>query len=227
MIKAHNQLHQPDKALDLLDGHVFTPCEGGEHAIAEQYIFAHFRLGRTALRENDIGKALQHFIDALVIPENLGAGIWHTAMNVPALYYQGECYLLLGKNDMASDIYKNISDMVVDYFSDMYLPSLPYYKALSLSRLGRRGDAKKLLKAFLKRCLHERGQKDYGYFRPTPFFISYFESPKVVRERYYDYLIALAYIGLNEHEKAKESLKHVLKGEHYHLMAELELAMLC
>lgn len=45
LAKAYNQNFQPEKALQLLLSHVFVACEGGEHAIADQYMYAWFQLG--------------------------------------------------------------------------------------------------------------------------------------------------------------------------------------
>ena len=37
---------QEHKAIELLRGRNFVPAEGGEHAVAEQYMFAYFLKGR-------------------------------------------------------------------------------------------------------------------------------------------------------------------------------------
>ena len=49
LAKAYNQALQPEKALAVLMGHPFVPCEGGEHTVADQYLFAHLTLGRSLL----------------------------------------------------------------------------------------------------------------------------------------------------------------------------------
>ena len=43
LAKAYNQAFRPDKAIEALLSHSFVPCEGGEHAIAEQYLFAYYK----------------------------------------------------------------------------------------------------------------------------------------------------------------------------------------
>lgn len=227
LVKVHNQLGQETKALRLLAGHVFVPCEGGEHNIVEQYIYANYALGRKALRRNQIREALAYFKEAQVLPENLGAGIWHEGMNVPAKYYQGVCYSLLGEADTAARVFAEIDHMVVDYFSDMYQPALAYYRALAQMKLDHSAEsARALLKEFLGKCLAGKEQKDYGYFKATPFFISYLEQPNVVRKRYYNYLIGLAYLGLEEYQKAKDAFDEVIASDRYNLAANLELALI-
>ncbi|MBC2602670.1 DUF5107 domain-containing protein [Puniceicoccus vermicola] len=44
--RAHNQAVDPQGALALLNVYNFVPCEGGEHAVVEQYMFSHHMMGR-------------------------------------------------------------------------------------------------------------------------------------------------------------------------------------
>lgn len=50
--RAYNMAGQEDKAIELLRGRNFVPAEGGEHAVAEQYMFAYFLKGRRLMKEN-------------------------------------------------------------------------------------------------------------------------------------------------------------------------------
>ena len=40
LARAYNLAGQYEQALDVLHGHTLVPCEGGEHAVADQYMFA-------------------------------------------------------------------------------------------------------------------------------------------------------------------------------------------
>lgn len=40
--------------------HNFVPCEGGEHAIADQYLFAHLVIGRRELANGNTEKASKY-----------------------------------------------------------------------------------------------------------------------------------------------------------------------
>ena len=46
----YNKRHY-EKAVETLMSHSFVPCEGGEHAIADQYLFAHLAIGRKELEK--------------------------------------------------------------------------------------------------------------------------------------------------------------------------------
>ena len=77
LAKAYNQARQPEKARETLLGHVFTACEGGEHAIADQYMYSFFQQGMQAEAAGDFETALSVFRQALTLPATLGAGIWN------------------------------------------------------------------------------------------------------------------------------------------------------
>lgn len=77
LAKAYNQALQPEKALAVLMGHPFVPCEGGEHAVADQYLFAHLTLGRSLLAAGKPQQALQAFQTGQRLPQSLGAGLWN------------------------------------------------------------------------------------------------------------------------------------------------------
>lgn len=91
LARAYNQLGEYDKALETLLSHTFVACEGGEHAIADQYMFAHHAKGRELMANGDYAAAEQEFRAALVLPQSLGAGIWNEVKYVPHQYYLAVC----------------------------------------------------------------------------------------------------------------------------------------
>mgnify|MGYP000882719977 FL=1 len=220
--KAYNRNNQPEKTLQLLQSHTFIPCEGGEHVVAEQYMFAHYNLGRRYLEKGDREQAVMHFRAAQCLPENLGAGIWHEAKLVPAQYYEAYCLAQTGETDRAQTIYRHILELSVDYFSNMHLSELPYFQALSWDGTGNpiRGQL------LIRRCLHkweeECQKKDSGYFRTTPFFVSYCEDPATARKAHYKYLIGLANLYLRDKKSAEENLHTALLLEPDNLYCWLE-----
>ena len=87
LAKAYNQADMPEKSLEVLLNHNFVPCEGGEHAIADQYIFANFNLAQKKLENEDYEEALKYLRTAQVLPQNLGAGIWNHCKHIPCSAY--------------------------------------------------------------------------------------------------------------------------------------------
>ena len=189
---AYNRAHRYDEALAVLDGHSFVPCEGGETALARQYIAAWYGKGldfRAAGRDDE---ALEAFRRAQTLPENLGAGLWHMATVVPAQYEEALLLEKQGDRAGAEKIYNYFGTLYVDFFSNMNLPLLPVYQALGDIRLGKADEAKALLEKTLADWKHEAERHDSGYFGTTPFFISYMDDPKTARKKHYDELIRTA-----------------------------------
>ena len=221
LVRAYNQSGDCEKAIELLASHVFTPCEGGEHAIIEQYMFAHLKLGRKAMACGDYKAALKYFRDGQVYPKNLGAGAWNIAMKIPCKYYEGLCLEHIDPAQ-AEGTFKFIDDMGLDFFSYMYQPGIDYYRALAIRKLGRNEEAEALLKSCMEGWQTKLAEKDYGYFCLTPFFLSLLERPCDVRSQHCNYLLGLGHAGLGDTEAAKACFDKVLKLNAGHLMAGLE-----
>ena len=193
--------------------------------MVELWIFAHFKLGREALRRGEYQQAVEYFRDGQVFPDNLGAGIWNIAMNVPCMYYEAQSLDHIDEKK-ARDLYRFIAEMGVDFFTCMYLPSFDYYRAMSLGRLGNTAQANELLKTSIMKWQEEKATPDHGYFKATPFFLSYLENPADVRRQHYDYLLGLGYLGLGDKQKADECFSDVLEINSGHLMAALEKSLI-
>ncbi|MBO5218674.1 MAG: DUF5107 domain-containing protein, partial [Clostridia bacterium] len=75
-----------DDALYLINNHTFIPCEGGETIVAKQHLGAWYGKGRALYEAGKYEEALAALKTAQVIPENLGAGLWHVDPLVPSQY---------------------------------------------------------------------------------------------------------------------------------------------
>ena len=221
-IKLENDKGHWEEALNLLSQHTFTPCEGGEHTIIEQYAFAHHAIGRKALADKDYLKALNHFKTAQMFPKNLGAAVWHEVMKVPHMYYEAICNEKMGKTEVAEHLYEAIIDIPFTYFTKMYLPSFEYYKILSYEAFGNSDERDALLESLINECSSNIAKKDYGFFKATPFFVSYLEKPENARKVHYLYLLALCSIAKKDNNEARKTLEELLELSKYHQAANLE-----
>ncbi len=136
LAKAYNQDLQPEKAIETLMNHSFVPCEGGEHAIADQYLFAHLVIGRREFANGNTEKALEVFRKGQILPQSLGAGIWNHCKLVPLKYFEALSLEKLGNKAAADEIFRYIATIGIEYFSNMHLKELPYYQACALQHLG-------------------------------------------------------------------------------------------
>lgn len=191
LAKAYNQALQPEKAIETLMSHSFVPCEGGEHAIADQYLFAHIIIGRNALRNGDVETALEIFRKGQILPQSLGAGIWNHCKLVPLKFFEAVCLEKLGKKAQSDEIFSYIANIGIEYFSNMYLKELPYYQACAWRHLGEKIKAQRLITKYRREWSGIDKVRDNGFFGTTPFFISFTDDPKRLRRASHCYLNAL------------------------------------
>ncbi len=210
LAKAYNQNGQPGRALEILAAHTFVPCEGGEHAIADQYMFAHYLRGMERLAAGEPEKAAACFTAALTLPENLGAGIWNRCKYVPYRYRLAECLELLGRGAEAAALYREILEIQVDFFSNMHLRELPYYQAMAARKLGQEQRACAILAPARRAWAAELERVDNGFFSTTPFFISFTDDPAQLRRAQYLYLLALAELFQGRDRRAGELFRESL-----------------
>ncbi len=191
LAKAYNQNGEPEEAIRVLLSHHFVPCEGGEHAIADQWIFAHFALCREAMAGGDFHRAVDMAREGAILPQSLGAGIWNHCKLVPLKFLEAKALKSLGEN--SDDRFRSIADIGVEYFSNMHLKELPYYQALSLLELGEDLKAHHLMAHYRREWDRIGAVKDNGFFSTTPFFISFVDDPKKLRAALHHYLMALCH----------------------------------
>ncbi|WPJ96722.1 DUF5107 domain-containing protein [Coraliomargarita algicola] len=204
--RALTQSNQPAAALELLNNYHFTPCEGGEHAVVEQYMFAHHLHGRKAFAQGNYAEALQHFRDAQQLPQSLEAGLWSETWLVPHQLFEANCLDALKRHDEARPLYQHILQLEIDYFSNMHLPELPVYQARALQALGKFARAEQILRNCLREWNQALKNSDGGYFGTTPFFISYIEQAEQARSAHFKYLIAKAKAALGDRSSAQTDL---------------------
>lgn len=204
--KAYNQDMQPEKAIETLMSHIFVPCEGGEHAIADQYLFAHLVIGRRQLAAGDVKGALATFRKGQVLPQSLGAGIWNHCKLVPLKYFEAVCLEKCGDKAAADEIFRYIATIGIEYFSNMHLKELPYYQARAWQHLGEVLKAQRLMTVYRREWKNIDKVRDNGFFGTTPFFISFTDDPQKLRRAQHFYLNALVCDFMGEKEKAQAYL---------------------
>jgi len=204
LAKAYNQNCQPKQAIDLLLSHVFTACEGGEHAIADQYMYAYFQMGMEKKNAGLYEQAYETWSQALTLPQSLGSGIWNRCKYVPYQFYMAQCLNHMGNQAQAENIYRMILDIDIDFFSNMHLPELPYYQAKSAEALGLQQKAWNIMGEAKRRWSNALSQTDNGFFSTTPFFISFVQKPAVLHRAYYLYLLALVALYEGDTARAKQ-----------------------
>jgi len=129
-----------EEARQVMLSHDFVPAEGGEMAITDLYFTIMMHLGREKLRDGQAEEALAIFESAPNLPENLHAGLWYEASQIPLFYYQAVALEALGRTEESMAAYAKCLHHVL-----LSRPDMPFYYASALRKLGRAVDARVLL----------------------------------------------------------------------------------
>lgn len=211
-----------EQVLEIMRNKRFTPCEGGEHAVAEQYMFAHHALGRKALNSGETQAALECFRQAQVLPENLGAGLWNDVLLVPHRYFETVCLKKLGRESEATKLLEWILLHRQDYFTDMHLPELPCWQAMARTlQGGHEPEVRERIAAHLRAQENAAAAVDPGYGKTTPFFISYMEDARRIRMANVNWQRAMAHFAAGDVRTAAKLAQESLKNNPTNLYATL------
>lgn len=158
------------------------------------------------MENGDFAGAIELFRKGQVLPQSLGAGIWNHCKLIPLKFREALCLEAIGEKAAADEIYRYISTVQIEYFSNMHLKELPFYQAISCDRLGEGVKGQHLITRYLREWSKIKDVKDNGFFGTTPFFIPFVDAPAKLRRAQYLYLTGLcdAYMGV---AGAKDKLK--------------------
>ncbi|MBO3803607.1 MAG: DUF5107 domain-containing protein [Candidatus Brockarchaeota archaeon] len=141
LASAYVEAGEYDEALEILESSAFTPAEG-YHGYWDIYVDALVRRGAGKVLKGKHEEALADFKKALEYPRNLGIGAPYAPYRHEAAqrYWLGECYHSLGMEEKSRKAWKEVARQ------KRLTPSETYYKALALERLGRKEEARRVLR---------------------------------------------------------------------------------
>jgi tetratricopeptide (TPR) repeat protein len=166
-------------------------------------------------------KALEYLTEGQILPQSLGAGIWNHCKYIPMRYRAALCLDALGRHEEANEIYRYISSTEIEYFSNMHLPELPYYQAMSYDKLGECFKSRALITKYIRIWKNMDGVTDNGFFQTTPFFMPFIEEPKRLRLAKALYLNALIDRYLGNDDEADRKLCESYKNNNDNLFAKI------
>ena len=107
----YNNAMMFDEAEAMMRSHKFTPAEGEEVLVADPYMYSCLCRGRIAMKEKRYDDALDFFIKAQNVPENVNVGFWNKSVLIPYRYNEAEALMALGRNEEASAIIKELAEL--------------------------------------------------------------------------------------------------------------------
>ncbi len=221
-----------EKALQLIKARNFHPWEGGEGKVTGQFVLSNVQLGKHALFENDLEKAVTCFEAARTYPENLGEGKLPGAMENDIFYWLGCAYAALDRNKEAAELWKKASEGISEpspalYYNDQQ-PDKIFYQGLALRKLGKEKEAKSRFQKLLdygKKHMSDNIKIDY-FAVSLPDLLIWEDDLNKRNELFCKYLIGLGQFGLGDIKQARSSFELVLEKNRYHTGAFIHLKLL-
>lgn len=134
------------KAMQLLDGHIFHPWEGGEGKVPAQYQLCRVELAKKAIEENRPAEAVKLLEECLVYPHHLGEGKLYGALDNDFLYLLGKAYDLMGEHNKAVECWTAGTNAPTEPAAALYYndaaPDKLFYAAMCERALGNEAKAR-------------------------------------------------------------------------------------
>lgn len=223
-----NTLGQYEKALELLNGHIFHPWEGGEGKVPAQYLYSRIALAYRHIQNQQYAQAIEHLMLAQEYPPNLGEGKLFGTQENDIFYWLGCAYEGLKAIKKAQEAWEKasvgLSEPEPAIFYNDQQPDKIFYQGLALLKLNRQVEAhgrfNKLI-AFGEKRLTQTVKIDY-FAVSLPDLLLWEEDLQTRNALYCYYLMGLGWLGLGDTDKAIKSLQKAMQldihhqGAHWH-----------
>ncbi len=220
-----------EKALGLMENHVFHPWEGGEGKVPFQHISIHIELAKKHLYSGEYQSAIDHLEAAQDYPPNLGEGKLFGAQENDLFYWLGCAYSGLKNKKMAKAYWEKASEGLSDpspaiFYNDQQ-PDKIFYQGLALLKLGKMEDANHRFNNLITYGNeHMNDMVKIDYFAISLPDLLIWEEDLNIRNRIHcHYLIGLGELGLKNLQASRQAFREVLKHDLYHFSAHLHLDM--
>lgn len=200
------------RAMELLDGHIFHPWEGGEGKVPAQYQYSRIELAKEAIEQSNAAEAVRLLEECLVYPHHLGEGKLHGALENDILYLLGRAYEALGETDKARETWTAgtaapLEPAAALYYNDA-APDKLFYAGLCELALGHADKAR----GRFNRLITYGEQHIFDDMKPDYFAVSLpdlliWESDlNTANQVHCRYMMALGHYGMGNTDKARAFL---------------------
>jgi tetratricopeptide (TPR) repeat protein len=213
----YNQVSRPGEARDILESRAFQPWEGGEGQALRQHVRSCVKLGRKQLAQNEPTQAVGWFTKALDAPKNLGETTHPLANRSEIYYWLGVASEACGDTNNAKTHWQTAMGFRGD-FQEMAVKSFSehtYYQAMSLCKLGRGEEARKLLLDMLDYSDDlAKSEAKIDYFATSlPTMLIFEDNLGRTQKRTASILRAYAIFGLGNGVEARALIEAVLADD--------------
>lgn len=226
-----NQTGRYEKAMQLIDSHIFHPWEGGEGKVPEQYQICRTELAKRALTTGDYAGASALLRQCLDYPHHLGEGKLHGAQENDFLYLLGCAMSALGDEQAAREYWERATYGPKEPAAAMYYndakPDKIFYQGLALLRLNRRDEAAgrfHRLVDFGRNHIFEPQVMDY-FAVSLPDLLIWEDSLDSRNRIHCLYMLALGYYGLGDMKHSRRYLDELLAADINHQGAQALLSL--
>ena len=209
-IIVHNLLGKYQEALDLIDGHIFHPWEGGEGKVTGQFIYSLVELAKQAIADGHFSKAIDLLGRTAQYPHNLGEGKLIGAQENNINYYLGLAYEKMENDEKALFYYNLAATGLSEPTSAMYYndqpPEMIFYQGLALLKLKKEVEAKtRFDKLITFGETHYADDVKIDYFAVSlPDFLIWEEDLNLRNRTHCNLLMGLGTLGLAVLDQAPE-----------------------
>ena len=214
-----NQLGESQKVLQLLSSRKFSPWEGGEGLVSEQYVRANMILGREALDKGNARRAAEYFQAARVYPKNLGEGKHLLTLERDIDYYAALAAQMAGEPTTAESFFLQAAAPL----SGISVHSC--YQGIALRQLGREDEATntfKEIRQYIKSQQSTEPRIDY-FATSLPNLLLFRDDLAKRRDIECLFLSAMEQASIGDRSSAGESFQRVLTMDPSYLLATEEL----
>jgi tetratricopeptide (TPR) repeat protein len=218
-----NQTGASGRALPIISHRKFQPWEGGEGQALGQHVRTHLMLGRQALEQHQPAAAIGHFRAALTAPENLGEAKHLLANQSDIHFWLGTALAAHGDTDGARRHWTIAADFKGDFQTMSIRPysEMTCYSARALEKLGRKAEARKLLRgllAYAQQLAKAPAKIDY-FATSLPTMLLFDDDLSARQHTTALFLEAQARLGLGQNTAAQHLLRTVLQRDPNHPLA--------
>jgi len=221
-VTLRNVLGQHDEAYAVLMGRTFHPWEGGEGKAPGQYVASLIGQAQTHMAYGRYEAAIDCLTRAQTYPHNLGEGKLYGAQENNIFYYLGLAHRALGDEVSAHTCFERASTGLSEPASAMFYndqpPDMIFYQGLAGQALGREAEAQRIFQKLIDYGqVHQHDAVLLDYFAVSlPSFLVFDDDLNERNHIHCDYMMALGYLGLGQHERATAHFDAVLQRDANH-----------